>query len=98
MLLTGSVHHMTIVTLEQPGGEDPLQAYSSLACVRWGEVRGGGGTVDIHTSLLCLAEALECWAASARIDAWRLVQKKKRSKLIQAIGLDNDQLRHGSSR
>ena len=26
VLLTGSVHHMTIVTLEQPGSEDPLQA------------------------------------------------------------------------
>lgn len=25
VLLTGSVHHMTIVTLEQPGSEDPLQ-------------------------------------------------------------------------
>ena len=28
VLLTGSVHHMTIVTLEQPGSEDPLQARS----------------------------------------------------------------------
>eukprot|EP00908_Phaeocystis_cordata_P026271 Transcript_8739.p1 GENE.Transcript_8739~~Transcript_8739.p1 ORF type:complete len:203 (-),score=26.51 Transcript_8739:144-752(-) len=25
VLLTGSVHHMTIVTLEKPGNEDPLQ-------------------------------------------------------------------------
>ena len=25
MLLTGSVHHMTIVTLEKPEDDDPLQ-------------------------------------------------------------------------
>ena len=133
MLLTGSVHHMTIVTLEQPGSEDPLQARSQphrapmmpplpparspslpslppslppSLCV-WGWVAGrrgwrgwcgrrgwrswvgcgevGWGEVAwgrrLKLSSPRAAEALDWWAAMARVDAWRLVQDKKGPQL-----------------
>ena len=44
----------------------------------WGGVRWGGlWWVKSQAFFLCPAEALECWAAGARVDAWRLGQDKK---------------------